>query len=403
MSDVSDPSDVVLAAFRYEPAIGGAERYARRLLHEIGPALRIEVQAWLTSQRTDWLAALAHGERAAASTYVVDGRRVLALGPWPSGVARRIAALAPFYHLPGGPVPGIMGRLLAPHLAPAVGATRLVHSVFMGREAYPLAYMLAAHERKLPFVFTPLRHQRPFGWNSPAFRRLYREADAIVALTEDEKRWVVRHGADPKRVHVHGIGPLNDPTASTAAAREALGDEAPFVLFLGQLHAYKGFAALLDAARVLHPRHGTRFVFAGPDVRGNASQFSSAGPGITYLGRVSDELRESLLSACAVLCVPSSRESFGAVLVEAWNCGKPVVAGPAPAAKELVQDGVDGYNVEQTGAALVRALEPLLLDEALRTGMGAAGREKVRQRYSWSVISEAHREIYSLLGVEPST
>jgi len=195
-------------------------------------------------------------------------------------------------------------------------------------------------------------------------------------------------------MHVIGIGPLNDPAASTEAARLRLG-EGKIVLFLGQLHHYKGFRSVLDAAMMLEDHLDVQFVFAGPDVRGNSRSFAKARPNVKYLGPVSNELRDSLLQACTILCVPSTRESFGAVLVEAWACGKPVVAGTAPAVRDLVEEGKDGFTVPQSGRMIAERLTTLLNDAELRKNMGEHGRAKVRDHFSWKAIAAAHMQVYS--------
>ena len=386
-----------LAAFRYAPAIGGAENYARRLLREIGPAVDFNVVTLLTSQRTDWLRSLIDGERGRPERYAVDGREVIALGAWPATTRHALSALTPAYHVPASPAPWLMGGLLAPHLAKPLATAQLVHNVFMGREAFSAGLLMAARKRGVPFVFTPLRHQRPLGWSSPAFRRLYRDADAVVALTRSEADWLAARGAEKSRLHVIGLGPQNDPGVSPSLARTMLGSEGRVVLFLGQLHRYKGFAELLDAARLLQDRQDVLFVFAGPDVRGNASTFARAPANVRWLGPVSHELRDSLLSACTVMCVPSSRESFGSVVVEAWSCGKPVVGGPAGATRELIDDGVDGFVVPQDGRAIAERLTRLLDDPALADELGSRGLRKVQERYNWATIARAHIDLYGRL------
>ena len=352
--------------FRYFPAVGGAEQLARRLLLEIGDRLTADVVTLVTSNRSEWLRLLIDGERAEDSVYTVDARRVRALGAWSASTRARMRLLVPFYHLPFSPAPSAMGALLA------------------------------SRRLGLPFVFTPLRHERPLGWNSPAFRSLYRQADAVVALTEAEKRWLISQGARSSRTHVIGLGPTNDPQASPAPAREVAGT-GKLVLFLGQLHPYKGFGALIEAARAFADRDDIRFVFAGPDVRSQARAFSGAPPNVRYLGQVERAMRDSLLQACTVLCVPSSRESFGAVLVEAWSCGKPVIGGPAAATRELIDDGVDGWTVPQDPRAIAAALERVLGDEALARRAGEAGRAKVAARFSWPAIAQRHLDIYEAL------
>jgi glycosyltransferase involved in cell wall biosynthesis len=385
---------ITLAAFRYAPAIGGAENYARRLLREMGDRVDVDVVTLLTGQRTDWLRALIDGERDKPEQYQVDGRDVTALARWPVATRRALWLLAPSYHAPGSPSPWLMGRRLAPHLQPVVDPAGLVHNVFMGREAFSAGLMIAAEEAGKPFVFTPLRHERPLGWSSPAFRRLYREADAVIALTHGEAEWLAARGAIQHRLHVIGLGPQNDPDASPELARRRLQHDGKIVLFLGQMHRYKGFAGLLGAADLMSGRRDTKFVFAGPDVRGNSRAFQRARKNVTWLGAVPRDLRDSLLKACTVLCVPSSRESFGSVVVEAWACGKPVIGGPAAATRELIDEGVDGFVVAQDPRQIAQRLERLLDDPELAEEMGCRGQEKVQRRFSWEAIAQAHLDVY---------
>jgi glycosyltransferase involved in cell wall biosynthesis len=387
---------VALTAFRYAPAIGGAENYARRLVREMGPRVEVDVVTLLKSQRTDWLEALIRGERDSSEAYDVDGRGVTALGRWPAPTQRALSLLAPGYHFPGSPVPWRMGRILAPQLSASISGAQLVHNVFMGREAYSAGFLIAARKLGLAFAFTPLRHQRPLGWSSPAFRRLYSDADAVIALTRGEAEWLASHGARRDRLHVIGLGPQNDPAASPERARRELHTDAKIVLFIGQLHRYKGFNELIAAAGLLAGRDAL-FVFVGPDVRGNSQAFARAGRNVRWLGSVDPELRDSLLSACAVLCVPSARESFGSVIVEAWACGKPVIGGPAAATRELIDDGLDGFVVPQDPRLIAERVRRLLDDPSLATEMGCRGKEKVERDFSWSAIANAHIDLYERL------
>lgn len=389
-------SDLRVVGFRYHPAIGGAEHLARRLSREVGDRMRVDITTVVTDNRSDWLRLLVDGVRDVEERYQVDGREVRALARWAPNVRRRLRRLVPLYHLPGSVAPTLMGKLLAEPLDSVPAGAALVHNIFMGREAFSLGLMIATHKTGLPFVFTPLRHERPLGWSSPAFRRLYQQADAVIALTRTEADWLIAHGAPAERVSVIGAGPLSDPSATPQAARRRLGEEA-IVLFLGQLHSYKGFETVLRAADALRDRRGVRFVFAGPDIRGHAKLLEKAPANVTYLGAVDDALRDSLLRACTVLCVPSSRESFGLVLVEAWNAGKPVIGGPAAATRELIEDGVDGWSIPQQAGALVQRLTQLLDNPARARQMGAAGKTKVDRQFSWPAIADAHLAVYSRL------
>ncbi len=406
-------TQVRLVGFRYHPAIGGAEQHARRLLQELADRLSIDVATVVTTNRSDWLDLLINGVRDHDEWYEVDRRDVRALGRWSQKTRRLMTVLAPFYHLPKSPAPSLMARLLVPELASVVSGTELIHNVFMGREAFSLGLMLAAHRAGIPFSFTPLRHQRPLGWTSPAFVELYRGADRLVALTRDEADWLAAHGARRDRVRIIPVGPLSNPRASPDLAQSTLamsslplagrtGEGVRIVLFLGQLHHYKGFRELINAAALLSDRKRTLFVFAGPDLRGHGRIFKSAPANVRYLGSVDDQQRDALLQACDVLCVPSSRESFGGALLDAWACGKPVIGGPAAATRELIDDGVDGFVVPQDPRAIADRLASLLDDDVARRRMGEAGRQKVETRFSWASIASRYLDLYRELGVIPN-
>ncbi len=216
----------------------------------------------------------------------------------------------------------------------------------------------------------------------------------MIALTNGEADWLRGQGAPSGRLHVIGIGPQNDPEASTELAARAVPGGKKIVLFIGQLHAYKGVRALLRAAALMRSRADVVFVFVGPDVRGMGREFERAGPNVRWLGTVDNATRDSLLNACAILCAPSSRESFGSVIIEAWASGKPVVGGPAAATRELIDDGVNGWTVPQEPAVIADRLKKLLDDPALAAQMGARGKEKVARYFSWKTIAEAHLGVY---------
>ena len=148
---------ITFAAFRYSPAIGGAENYLRRLLHELRGSIDADVLTLVTDQRTDWLRAMIDGDRNSPRRYEVDGREVVALGRWPASTRQALWALAPAYHLPASPAPWRMGTMLAPSLQPHLARANLVHNVFMGREAFSAGLLIATRKAGVPFVFTPLR------------------------------------------------------------------------------------------------------------------------------------------------------------------------------------------------------------------------------------------------------
>lgn len=90
-----------------------------------------------------------------------------------------------------------------------------------------------------------------------------------------------------------------------------------------------------------------------------------------------------------VLALPSLREGYGLVVLEAAACGVPVVTvnHPRNAAQDLVDDGVNGFVVPPDPHSFAKALQMILEDDALQHSMGvSAQRRAVGQ--SWSKTAD---------------
>ena len=128
-------------------------------------------------------------------------------------------------------------------------------------------------------------------------------------------------------------------------------DEAPY-LCLGQLTRYKR----VDIAVVACSRLNRRLIVAG-DGEEREKLERMAGPGIEFVGRVSDSEAKALYGRCRALLFPGE-EDFGMTPVEAQAAGCPVIAYGRGGALETVKDGVSGlFFAQQTSASLGEALE----------------------------------------------
>jgi glycosyltransferase involved in cell wall biosynthesis len=92
-----------------------------------------------------------------------------------------------------------------------------------------------------------------------------------------------------------------------------------------------------------------------------------------------------LMQAIDVMCLPSHREPFGLVYVEAALAGKPVIACQAGGAPEIIIHGETGLlvpppdNVDALTAAILAVLE----NRDRASAMGARGRELALSRFGW--------------------
>ena len=275
----------------------------------------------------------------------------------------------------------------------------LIHNVRIGREGLTYASLQVARQRNIPFILTPVHHPRWVGWRYEVYLKLYREADAVIALTNTEKQILIGLGVKPEQIHVTGIGPVIAPQADGEAFRDRYQLQDPIVLFLGQHYPYKGYQQILQATHQVWEKHpDTHFVFIGPSVKKSEQVFQAYPDSrIHRLGTVSLQDKTDALAACDILCVPSMQESFGGVFTEAWCFQKPVIGGNIPAVAEVISDGKDGLLVEQEPETIATAIIDLLSNPQKASEMGEAGYQKVYQHYTWPKLAEKTMEVYQSL------
>jgi glycosyltransferase involved in cell wall biosynthesis len=242
-------------------------------------------------------------------------------------------------------------------------------------------------------------------------RRAAALADRVVATDEStradvprllgvpgEKVVVLPNGIDPEEV-----ARLTPPDAR-AAAEQALPAlrQAPLVLLsVGRLERYKGFDTVatalerLDAAGSLPG--GWAWVLAGAGPQEKALRGRLRGH-LHMTGRVDEALLHALYARADVFVHATRFEGSSLVTLEAMCHGLPVVATRAGGIPDKVVDGETGRLVEPGDPeALAEALRPLAASAPARTEMGERGRQRVLERFAWSVLVSRTIELYAEL------
>jgi glycosyltransferase involved in cell wall biosynthesis len=108
---------------------------------------------------------------------------------------------------------------------------------------------------------------------------------------------------------------------------------------------------------------------------------------VEFLGRLSDSEVNDTFRQADIFLLPSRKEGFGIVFLEAWKYGLPVICGNVDASSEVVTDGVDGLTVDPCSAeAIASAIESLLADAQRRREFASSGRAKILSMYSNEVF-----------------
>jgi len=184
-------------------------------------------------------------------------------------------------------------------------------------------------------------------------------------------------------VPVDAFRPGRTPAAQ--ALRRAWGVEDATVLVgaVGRLVAEKGYPELFDAMRGME---GCRLVVVGGTDPEKADALSAAAveeaerSGVIIAGFRSD--LPDVYAALDVFVLPSHREGFPRVGMEAAASGLPIVTTNVRGCRQIVSDGVNGFLVPVRSAAdLRRAIAALVSDADLRARMGAASAERAREEF----------------------
>jgi glycosyltransferase involved in cell wall biosynthesis len=224
-------------------------------------------------------------------------------------------------------------------------------------------------------------------------RRWMQRADAVIAPSAYTRDKMVEiNGVDPARMTVlaHGL----DVTWAAGPPAGARGKRLLSVTRLGLADAYKGIDVVLRALpAVLEAHPATSYVIAGdgsdrPRLEKLARELGIE-KCVEFCGEVTGGKLHALYSEADLFVLPSQKEGFGIVFLEAMSYGLPVVAARSAGALDVVQDGVTGLLVppDQPGT-LARALDGLLADAAQCRALGEAGRRRVEENFRFEHFSQ---------------
>ncbi len=165
----------------------------------------------------------------------------------------------------------------------------------------------------------------------------------------------------------------------------------------------KGLVPLLEAIAKLRVERDIDLVVIGqPRPKGRvalALERLGLSDIVTTISGVSDEELARLYGEAEVAIVPSLYEGFSLPAIEAMSCGVPVVATTGGALPEVVGvSGETGLLVEPNDSeALLVAIRSLLENRDLRERLGARGRERVMERFTWQVTARGTAACYDAI------
>jgi glycosyltransferase involved in cell wall biosynthesis len=214
--------------------------------------------------------------------------------------------------------------------------------------------------------------------------------DGMVAISQKTKSDLVRCKVKPQLIDVIPVGIDLERIVNIAPSPKATD-----VLFAGRLIQEKRVDLLLNAlalAKMDLPTISCVIIGDGPE-RGPLERLAAElelNDNVAFSGFVDQDGLTAQMKSSKVLVLPSVREGFGLVIVEANACKLPVISisHEMSAVRELIQDGVNGFLIskispDQIAAAVLKIVQ----DDTLRNRLAEKGFE-MSKRYAWSDISK---------------
>jgi polysaccharide biosynthesis protein PelF len=309
----------------------------------------------------------------------------------------------------------LLQRMLGPLGAPVVEAD-VLHPVSNGLPVLPALAALWRHGT--PYIISEhgvyLRerylgaHQVAYSWPVKTlllafFRELcrlgYDQATVIAPVNVYNRRWEVRHGADPDRITTayNGVRPEDLPAADTEP-------DVPTVGWVGRVDRLKDLETLVEAFAVVRERVPDAVLrLFGPTPVGNEEYAATVRALVTELG-LDDAVTfegpvrpvSAAYNASSVVALSSISEGLPYTVMEAMMCGRATVSTGVGGVAEVTGDA--GVVVPpRDPKALGAALAELLLDDARRAQLGARARERALRTFPLDLMLERFRTTYAEL------
>lgn len=219
----------------------------------------------------------------------------------------------------------------------------------------------------------------------------------ITGSNEIKKELIKNFGIDEKRIVVIHLGvdvELVDKIGKQNVEKDS-------IIFVGALVPYKHVDHLIEIVPSIVekiPNFKLKILGTGSELEAlkKMAKNYNVVKYVDFLGKKDkyiDVLKEIKKSEFLVL--PSTREGFGLVLVEANACSKPVIAYASGGVKDVIKEGVNGFLIEENNKEeLKEKIIFLLKNKRKAEEMGKKGRERVLKLFTWDKCVEKIEKLY---------
>lgn len=241
------------------------------------------------------------------------------------------------------------------------------------------------------------------GWLSGKYYRHYsplfaRRAARIATVSEFSRQDIISHyGISPERIDVVGNGAREAFSPKSEAeineVKRKFGVEGEYFIYAGAIQPRKNLANLFRAFDLFKSRNpgNVKLVVAGRKAwkyREAMDAYASMAnrADVIFSGHLSSRELAGLMSGGLALVYVSLFEGFGIPIIEAMNCGTPVITSSVSSMPEVAGDAALLVN-PHSPAQIAEALERIHRNRHLRQSLIARGNVQ-KQKFSWDNTAE---------------
>ncbi len=213
-------------------------------------------------------------------------------------------------------------------------------------------------------------------------------ADVIITSSEYSKSEIVSLGINPDSVHVLSPGLDREKYNILSSSNRS---DSKKILCVGNYVPRKGIIYAIEAFSQIERQNFTLHLVGNR--KNNSSYYNQLKNAVEKLkltecvvfhdGSDQENIKQ-LYASADIFVLPSFKETFGIVFLEAMHYGLPIITTNVSAMPELIEEGKNGFLVPLADSqALAEAISTLIENPDLCKQMGEAGRKKVADSYYW--------------------
>ena len=233
-------------------------------------------------------------------------------------------------------------------------------------------------------------------------RLAIRKSIGVLAVCKSLEQLAIRHAPHKRVARVEDMS-LVSPNGSAEDLAEIVGQEGPYVMYVGNLEAYQGIDLLLQGVReARRQRPDLQLVVIGgapADIRRYQEQARALGIGDNahFIGPRPVATLGAYLRQADVLVSPRAQGVNTPMKIYSYlDSGRPLLATRLPTHTQVLDEHIS-YLVEPTPIAIGRGLATLLEDESLRARLASNAKNRVQQEFSPAAFARKIDAFYDLL------